>query len=159
MSTKKSIKFFVAVFALVFFAACSGGAKTPKSIATDFLNSLSAGDFNKAKEMVTADAKESIESLEMLAADKVKGKKYTVKEEKVEGEEATVTYTEEGVEGEKSLKLKKVEGNWQVMFDKNEFTGTNDSLDKALEGMEEGIDSLQSEMDTKSHAVEEAAHH
>ncbi len=159
MSTKKSFKFLVAVFALLFFAACAGGAKTPKAMATDFLNSLSAGDFTKAKGMVTEDAKESIESLEMLAADKVKGKKYTVKDEKVEGEEASVTYTEEGVEGEKTLKLKKVEGAWKVMFDKNEFTGTNDSLDKAMEGLEEGMDSLGAEMDTLQHAVEEAAHH
>lgn len=150
MNTKNLIKLTAVLMFTFVFAACKQEAKTPTSVTTEFFTALSAGDFKKAKEMVTEDAKESIESLELLAADKVKGKKYSVTGEKVEGDMATVTYKEEGIEGEKSMKLKKVEGNWKVMFDKNEFTGTNDELNKAMEGMGSAMDSLGTELDSMS---------
>ena len=138
---KKTTKSFaIAVIALI-FSACKQDA-TPKSIAESFLTTLSAGDFTKAKTMVTKDSEEAIESLKTFAADQVKGKKYTVTKEDIQGDNATVTYKQEGKEGEKTMKLMKVEGNWKIMFDKNEFTGSLDELTKSIEGLDGLGDSL-----------------
>jgi hypothetical protein len=148
MSTKNLAKLLPVLIITFLFAACKPTAKTPTAVTTDFFAALSAGDFSKAKTMVTDDAKESIDNLQMLAADKVKGKKYTVTKEEINGDNATVTYKEEGKDGEKTMKLKKVKDDWKVAFDKNEFTGTTDDLNKAMEGVGAGMDSLGADIDT-----------
>jgi hypothetical protein len=148
MSTKNLAKLLPVVMITLLFAACKPAAKTPTAVTTDFFAALSAGDFSKAKTMVTEDAKESISNLELLAADKVKGKKYTVTKEEINGENATVSYKEDGKEGEKTMKLKKVKDEWKVAFDKNEFTGTTDDLNKGMEGVGAGMDSLGASVDS-----------
>ncbi len=146
---KKTTKYFtIAVIALL-FSACKQEAATPKSITESFFTTLSAGDFTKAKTMVTKDSEEAIESLKTFAADQVKGKKYTVIKEDIQGENATVTYKQEGKEGEKTMQLMKVEGNWKIMFDKNEFTGSLDELTKSIEEMGDSLTTAMGE-DTMS---------
>lgn len=135
MNTKNILKLIPVVIVTLILASCGsgGGAKADKT-ATDFLTALSNGDFEAAKGLVTEDSKEGIESLQMLAADQVKGKKYTVVSTKEDGDKAVATYTEEGGDGEKTLNLVKKDGKWAVAFDKTEFTGTND-LQKELENL------------------------
>lgn len=136
---KKTTKYFAIAIIALLFSACKQEASTPKSITESFFTALSAGDFAKAKTMVTKDSEESIESLKTFAADQVKGAKYTVTKEEVNGDNATVTYTQAGKEGEKTMKLMKVDGAWKIMFDKNEFTGSLDDLTKSMEGLGDSL--------------------
>ena len=77
-----------------------------------------------------------------MAPDQVKGKKYTVVKEVVNGDNATVTYKEAGQKEEKTIKLIKIDGTWKIMFDKNEFTGTYDQFKQTVGTYTDSIDKV-----------------
>jgi hypothetical protein len=127
---KRAIKYFCLAVVALTIASCT---KTPTILTTEaFLAALSKGDFELAKTMVTKDTAPAIETLLALAPDQVKGKKYSIIKEVVIGDNATVTYKEEGQKEEKTIKLVKIDGTWKVEFDKNEFTGTYDQFKQTI---------------------------
>jgi len=50
-------------------------------------------------------------------------KSFEIKDEKIDGDKATVTYTQAGEEGEQSLDLVKIEGKWKVAMSKDSMNG------------------------------------
>jgi Domain of unknown function (DUF4878) len=127
---KKAINYFCLAVVALTIGSCT---KTPTIVTTEaFLAALSKGDFELAKTMVTKETEPAIETLLALAPDQVKGKKYSIIKEVVIGDNATVTYKEEGQKEEKTIRLVKINGTWKVEFDKNEFTGTYDQFKQSI---------------------------
>ena len=103
----------VLVIAAVAFASC-GSSGSPKAVAEKFLNHLQKKEYAEAKKLAT---KESEATIDMMASfgsmgGEQKEAKIEMKEEKIEGDKATVTYTENGEN--KTINLVKVDGDWKV---------------------------------------------
>ena len=134
---------------LAFFIAC-GGNDTPKSVAENFLKAMNKMDYETAKKYGTADTGKLLEMIsgfaKMMPDSAKQEKNFEIKDEKVEGDKATVTYAESGEEGIQTLNLVKVDGKWKVAMSKDSMNG------------EEGgsVDSGATTTDTSS-SVPEAA--
>src|SRR5690606_2374311 len=72
----------------------------------------------------------------------------------VDGDNAVVKYTSSLEEGEKSLDLKKIDGEWKVSFDK-ENQNKEEGMDAGMDELEGAMDELNEAMDTLSIEVEE----
>lgn len=119
---------FVALLSMSMMVSCSSG-NSPEDVAKNFLELTSKGEFEKAKEYCDEDTAALLAMAESLAG-KMKeemGDKNTKieiisSEVNEEGDKATVKYTEtkEGEETspEKSVQLKKIDGDWKVSMDK-----------------------------------------
>lgn len=131
---KKLILSFVALLAVaVSFTACN--SNSPKATADKFLTSLSHMDYEAAKSVSTEETKKMIElisSFSSMMPDSVKAEakkiKITIKDEKIEGDNATVTYTssEDENKTEKKLNLTKKDGKWLVVWNKDEGMGAGE---------------------------------
>lgn len=110
---KKVLSLVIVAMVLVAVAAC-GKKNTPETVAKSFLEQLSKKDYDKAKEFATA---ESATNLDMLKSNPAKEElKFEVKDSKIEGDAATVNYTENGTA--KVLNLVKVNDEWKVKYEK-----------------------------------------
>lgn len=123
---KKLLTFFV-ITGLI-FTACKKGDK-PKDVADHFLSAWSKGDFEEAKNYGTEDSKKLLDMMnnfKMMVEDSTfkKEMKYEITREKIEGDNATVYYKEEGSNGESHLALVKVNGEWKVNVSKESINGT-----------------------------------
>lgn len=128
---KRLILSFVALLAVaITFTACN--SNSPKATADKFLTSLSHMDYEGAKSVSTEETKKMIElisSFSSMMPDSVKAEakkiKITIKDEKIEGDNATVTYTssEDENKTEKKLNLTKKDGKWLVVWNKDEGMG------------------------------------
>lgn len=132
----KTFKFTaIALLAVALLWACAGTG-SPRIVAKKFLHAFVEGDFEKAGNYAT---KESRESLKMMRAldDQEKGAppKIEIGNVKEDGDKATVSYKENGVE--KNLRLVKEDGKWRVDWSKrsDELEG---AIDGALEGNQDG---------------------
>lgn len=117
------------IVAMVLVAVSCGKKNTPETVAKNFLEQLSKKDYDKAKEFCTA---ESATNLDMLKNNPPKEElKFEVKDAKVEGDAATVNYTENGEA--KELKLVKVGEEWKVKYEKEmppmDLTGDSTKTD------------------------------
>ena len=61
--------------------------------------------------------------IEILTGVGNRGVEVPIKDEKIEGDKATVTYTQSGEEGEQVLNLIRVEGKWKVAMSKDSMNG------------------------------------
>src|SRR5690606_19108182 len=106
-----------------------------KAAADKFLTSLAHMDYEAAKTVSTEDTKKMLDLMAQFSSmmpDSVKTEakkiKITVKDEKIEGDNATVTYTssEDENKTEHKLNLTKKEGQWLVVWNKDEGMGGGD---------------------------------
>jgi hypothetical protein len=133
-------KQLIAIFAaavVILSAACSGG-DSPKGVANEFLTSLNKMDFAKAKTMGTEETGKLLDMLSSfsdMVPDSVKqkeaNKKIEIVNEKIEGDNATVTYKTEGSDKEETLKLVKADGKWKVQMSKADMGGGEEEMEDA----------------------------
>ncbi|MFH0894789.1 MAG: hypothetical protein V2A54_10165 [Bacteroidota bacterium] len=115
----------VLVIAAVAFASC-GSSSSPKATAEKFLNHIQKKEYAEAKKLAT---KESEATIDMMASfgsmgGEQKEAKIEMKDEKIDGDKATVNYVENGEN--KTLSLVKVDGDWKVDM-KKETPPVNDT--------------------------------
>jgi hypothetical protein len=112
---------------LVFLFACRN-TDTPKSIAEKFLKSMSTEDFETAKKYGTEETEKLLDMMagfKKMSADSAKHEmKFEITREKVEGENATVYYKEEGKSGELQLPMVKIDGKWKVLLTKESINSS-----------------------------------
>lgn len=130
MSTIKNRLFAILLMALpILIYSCSGGGSsaTPSEVAEKFLNALQDGDFKTAKKNATEKSQEFLGQMETMYAtmeglDDIKEtKEIAVTNEQIDGDKATVSYTEDGDSME--IILLKENGAWKVAFDKETLMG------------------------------------
>ncbi len=117
---------------ITFLVACSGNS--PKGVAENYLKAYSKMDFEGAKKYGT---EETVKLLNMytgfakMIPDSTKNKvvKIDITSEKVDGDKASVTYKEEGKDGDQTLNLVKVDGKWKVAMSKDNMNGGASSMD------------------------------
>lgn len=130
---KNSLKFAFVLTAFVALASCGGGEasgdNSPSGVATNFLTAVSNGDFDDAKAYVTDDTQEAVDDLETFAGDDVEGLDYTVVGETIDGDYATVEYSEATADGNNTLSMVKDGDDWKIEFDKIDFTGGEEETD------------------------------
>ena len=118
-----------ALFVLFLFACSSGD--TPKSVAENFLKAINKMDYETAKKYGTQDTGKLLDMMsgfsKMIPDSARQERSFEIKDEKVEGDKATVTYTQAGEEGEQNLNLVKVEGKWKVAMSKDSMNGEDDN--------------------------------
>jgi hypothetical protein len=127
----------------IIFVSCKNNS--PKTAAEKFLNGLTHMDYEAAKSVSTADTKKTLDllaSFSSMIPDSVKAEakkvKIVIKDEKIEGDKATVTYTTseddhkmerklylvKGGEGEKENK-----GKWLVSYSKDDSMNGSENSD------------------------------
>jgi len=120
----KRISAWGLLLALLFFLpACSGGdpsSMSPEEVAAAFLDEINDADFNGAKDYATRDSESLLSSFasmaEMGGDPEVDAGEFEIKGAEIDGENAEVTYIQNG--SEQTLRLKQEEGAWKVMFSK-----------------------------------------
>ena len=115
-------------FLIVGFLVACAGSDTPKSVVEKFLKATGEYNFAEAKKYCTEETgkmMDMMESMMKMAPDSAKKEhpKFTLGEEKMDGDNATVGYKEEGKEGDQNLTLKKVSGKWLVSISKEGMMG------------------------------------
>ena len=144
----KKISLFVTTICLI-LASCGGG-DSPKAVAENFLKALNKMDYETAKKYGSEDTGKLLDMMsgfaKMMPDSAKKERSFEMKDEKIEGDKATVTYTESGEEGLQSLNLVKVDGKWKVAMSKDSMNNEPDST----------IDSGATSTDTTS-SMEESA--
>ena len=135
--------FSLAAFVLLLLiAACGGGnRKTPQDAAQGFLDAISAGDYDGAREYCTEGTKGNLTLLETfsgLGANPSQGK-FEITREDVQGDYATVYYNKEG--SEQFVRLHKEGDQWLVLANKGDMgmgkDKEKDSKPDLLKDMEE----------------------
>ncbi|HTN47384.1 MAG TPA: NTF2-like N-terminal transpeptidase domain-containing protein [Flavipsychrobacter sp.] len=126
------------------FVACK--TDTPKAAAEKFLNGLYHMDYETAKSVSTEQTKGMLDLMAQFstmmpdsAKTEAKKIKVTIKDEKIEGDKATVTYTssEDGNKMERKLELvkggedaKENKGKWLVAWNKDDGMGGDAGQEK-----------------------------
>ncbi|MEM0999390.1 MAG: hypothetical protein AAGN35_20195 [Bacteroidota bacterium] len=92
--------------------------KTPKQIATNFLDAMSRRDFTTAKRYASKSSETAIDMQDNSGNSSING--FEIIRSRTTGDEARVTYIERDQSREQELKLKKDPlGNWQVIMSKD----------------------------------------
>jgi hypothetical protein len=150
---KKTLIFSaVALLAVVVLWAC-GGASGPKAVGENFLNAMAKGDIEGAKKYATKEAQSSLDMMAGTAeAKKANPDKIEIGEVKEEGDKATLSYKENGVD--KTLNLVKEDGAWKAAWTKGGGdTGTG--LEDLGKNLENAMDSAMSDMPADSAGTSE----
>lgn len=118
------------ICSLVALSVACGGGDSPKSVAENFLKAMNSMDFEGAKKYGTEDTGKLLDMMSGFAemvpdSTKANETKIEITGEKVEGDKATVTYKEDGREGEIPLNLVKVDGKWKVSMSKESMSGSD----------------------------------
>lgn len=106
----------IALVGVMILWAC-GGASGPKAAGENFLNAMAKGDIETAKKYATEDSHSALDM--MVASAITKAAKPDVIElgdVTEDGDKATLKYKENGED--KTLELKKVEGEWKAVYSK-----------------------------------------
>ena len=126
---RNPLMLFVALLSMSMMVSCSGNGNGPEDTAKNFLELTNKGEFEKAKKYCDEDTAALLSMAESLGGkmkEEMKDKNTKIEiissEVNEEGDKATVKYTEtkEGEEtsAEKSIQLKKIDGDWKVSMDK-----------------------------------------
>lgn len=131
------------VVSSLLFVSCK--SDTPKAAAEKFLNGFYHFDYDAAKSVSTKETKQTLDLMSQLTAmypDSAKAEakkiKITIKDEKIEGDKATVTYTssDDGNKMERKLNLvkggddeKENKGKWLVAWSKDDSMGGGNESD------------------------------
>ena len=143
----------VAVLGLTMAVSCGKSDEDQvKQVATDFLTAFNKMDFDGAKKHATPESAEQIDAYAGLATmgGATEAPKFDVEITKVEinGEDATANYTlkAEGKDAEDAaLKLKKVDGKWLAVYQKEGFGGGEATETEDAENTEEATELPPSE--------------
>jgi hypothetical protein len=156
----KKILLSISVIASIAIVSCGGNtANDPKSVAKDYLTKTFALDFEGAEKLGTKNTKELIalnKTFNSMWPDSQKAEykkvKVDVKDAKITGDNAVVTYTETDKPGDQTLKLVKQDGKWLVDQSKESVSAP---ADKA--GAENELMAADSTIDKASDAIKGAA--
>ncbi|MEQ8763317.1 MAG: DUF4878 domain-containing protein [Planctomycetota bacterium] len=138
------------------FGACAGAGDDPADTTEAFFQAMKDGDFEKGKELVTADSVKEFEGSNK--DEKFEMADLTIGEAKVDGDKATVP-TSFKVEGQKfsfDAQLRKEEGAWKIDAKPtmeammSQFTG---AINDAMKG---AADQLKDAKDKANQAAEDA---
>lgn len=116
----------VATISLSIFTLPGCKSSDPKDTAIKFLSAIQTMNYDEAKKYATDDSKSMLDALSSFqkmmpasAQEKYKNEKFEIKNVQQQGDEATVTYNGTDSSGpDKTLKMKKVNGQWKVAFTK-----------------------------------------
>jgi hypothetical protein len=127
---KKIILLLIAISFIAFVCYAGNKDNEPKTVAKQYLEKIIALDFAGAKKQATSNTVELInlsETLSNLMSDSLKTEALKVKveilDEKIDGNNAVVTYLRSDFAGNQTLKLIKVEGKWLVNQSKDDELG------------------------------------
>lgn len=131
---KNLVKLGVVLVVLVFMNACKNDSK-PEAVGEKFLNHLNKQEWAEAKKLGTEATGQMIDMMESLskmggeAAKPKDVKPVTIKETKVDGDKAVLSYCcdEKGQDGK--VNVVKVDGKWKVDMKKEENAGGAASAD------------------------------
>ncbi|HLU51259.1 MAG TPA: hypothetical protein VKZ42_03780 [Flavobacteriaceae bacterium] len=146
------------VLGVLFIAVSCGKSNSPEAVAEKFLNHMANAEFAEAKKLCDSDTAALVGMMEGMGGEtEMEGEKEKIEilSSTVDGDNAVVKYTSSLEEGEKSLDLKKIDGEWKVSFDK-ENQNKEEGMDAGMEELEGAMDELNEAMDTLSIEVEEA---
>src|SRR6187549_1735688 len=108
--------------AFVFLVSCGGG-DSPKSVAENFLKAMNKMDYETAKKYGSEDTGRLLDMMSnftnMMPDSAREEKSFEIKEERIDGDKATVTYVQSGEVGEQTLDLVKLDGKWKVAMSKD----------------------------------------
>lgn len=129
---KRSLKYLL-ISALAITIYSCGGGDSPKSVAENFLKAMNKMDFETAKKYGSEDTGKLLDmmsSFSKLMPDSAKKEKsFEMKEEKINGDKATVTYLYSDEDGEQTVNLIKVDGKWKVAMGKDSMNDEEGSMD------------------------------
>lgn len=115
---------------LAFLMACGGG-DSPKAVSENFLKALNRMDYETAKKYGTEDTGKLLDMMsgfaKMMPDSAKEEKNFEIKDEKIDGDKATVTYSQTGDESEQVLNLVKLDGKWKVAMSKDSMNGEENS--------------------------------
>jgi hypothetical protein len=113
-------------FALLILTSCGGG-DSPKSVAENFLKAMNKMDYETAKKYGSEDTGRLLDMMSgfanMIPDSAKQEKSFEIKDEKIDGDKATVTYSQSGEVGEQTLDLVKIDGKWKVAMSKDSMNG------------------------------------
>ena len=117
---------------LILTSACNMG-NSPSKSASKFLNAFNEKDYAEARKYATPETIKLVDLMESLSKmstsiDSVQHNKIEVISEKIEDDEATVTFKEAGSNETEELKLKKVDGKWLVHITKTDISSKDNSI-------------------------------
>jgi hypothetical protein len=123
---KTTLKMSAAVSLMALMMACGGG-DSPKAVTENFLKALNKMDYETAKKYGSEDTGKLLDMMsgfaKMMPDSAKEEKSFEIKDEKIDGDKATVTYSQSGVEGEQAMNLVKVDGKWKVAMSKDSMNG------------------------------------
>ena len=159
-------KILLLVSIVLAFAACNTAGNSPKATVDAMFTAMKNGNLDEMKKCITKSDVSMIEAGEKFLTaldpdavkkmrekmttefkDKVKDVKYTLKDEKIDGDKATVTaeVVENGKTESHNFDLVKEDGAWKVSFMKSGFTGEDKAkMEEAMKNM--NTDSLMNKM-------------
>ncbi|MEI8058703.1 MAG: DUF4878 domain-containing protein [Ferruginibacter sp.] len=139
------------------FMACNSGGNSPKSTVEAMFAAMKNGNLDEIKKYITKSdvammeaaekfmvalnpdaVKQAREKMTSKFKDKVKDVTYTVKDEKINGDNATVTaeIIQNGKTDLQNFDLIKEDGVWKISFMKSGFSGTDMSkMDEEMKNM------------------------
>jgi len=112
---------------IILFLFSCGGGDSPKSVAENFLKAMNKMDYEAAKKYGSEDTGRLLDMMSGYATmipDSAREEiSFEIKDEKIEGDKATVTYVQSGEVSEQSLDLVKIDGKWKVAMSKDSMNG------------------------------------
>ncbi|REK50617.1 MAG: DUF4878 domain-containing protein [Bacteroidetes bacterium] len=135
------------IITALFIASC-GSSDSPKVVAEKYLDAIGSYDFDGAKKYGT---EETVKLLDMMAGfskmvhDSTKTvTKYNVIDVKLDGDNATAIYKEEGLDTESRLSLQRIDGKWKVNMTKESISGMEEA-----DAMDIGATNTDGELDSQ----------
>lgn len=142
----KKLLLSLAAVCLIAMSLVSCSSNSPKASAEKFLTNLYHMDYKEAKTVATEDTKKILDMMEQFssmmpdsAKDNAKKIKVTIKDEKIDGDKAVVTYTTSESTTEQKVDLVKENGKWLVKYSKQD--GGGDMSEEDSMPIEEPMDS------------------
>jgi hypothetical protein len=126
--TKFNYSKFSAIL-ILFFAlsntlmSCKKDQNNPEYVAEKFLTHINNAEFGEAKKYTDEATASMLGMLESIGGDKAKNEeenseKITIIKSEITEDKAVVTYKTSSEEDEKTLPMKKIDGQWKVSVDK-----------------------------------------
>lgn len=159
-------KILLFLSAAIFMMACNSGGNSPKATVDAMFAAMKTGNLDDMKKYITKSdvafleaaekvmvafdpdaAKKMREKMAAEFKDKVKDVTYVLKDEKITGDNATLTaeITQNGKTESQNIDLLKEDGVWKVSFTKSKFSGSDKAkMEEELKNM--SPDSLESKI-------------